>query len=236
MSNFISKIRLQPQKAISTKDWKNQASTETTDPEKSWALNPFIKDGMHTHNIYTTCFEVDKLKGEIHTDLTGWFPVTSSQGNTYICVLYNYHSKVILVEPLQNCSVISIVKGVNLSLGYFWTFNSTLGSFFGTYVKFTKTQVPLEYLLISTFKMSKHFFSRGGLLFFSTRRWNKKKGGCPKCNILHTYVKLFSSLVHVVSCCMMKMKKRRGGCCSLVPVCETKRRVVVLNVIFYIHK
>jgi hypothetical protein len=40
--------------------------------------------------------------GRIYTDQTGCFPVTSSQGNQYILVLYDYDSNAILVEPLKN--------------------------------------------------------------------------------------------------------------------------------------
>jgi hypothetical protein len=59
--------------------------------------------------MYVTYLEVDKLKGEINTDLTGRFPVMSSRGNKYIFVLYDYNSNAILVEPLQNCPGLSIV-------------------------------------------------------------------------------------------------------------------------------
>ena len=89
---------------------KNQASTKTANSEEPWAATPAIKDGVRTNHVYATYLEVDKLKGEIHTDLTGRFPVTSSRGNKYIFVLYDYDSNAILVEPLQNRSGLSIVN------------------------------------------------------------------------------------------------------------------------------
>ena len=54
--------------------------------------------------------------------------------------------------------------GANPGLGHFWKFNPDMGYFFRTCVKFTKTQVPLEYLVHSTFQRVKHFFSGFGVL------------------------------------------------------------------------
>lgn len=42
--------------------------------------------------------------GKIYTDQTGQFPVTSSQGNKYVLVLYDYDSNAILTEALKNCT------------------------------------------------------------------------------------------------------------------------------------
>ena len=56
------------------------------------------------------------------------------------------------------------VRFNNLGLGHFWKFNPDMGYFFRTCVKFTKTQVPLEYLVHSTFQRVKHFFSGFGVL------------------------------------------------------------------------
>ena len=65
---------------------------------------------MRTNHIYATYLEVNKLKGDIHNNLTGRSPVTSSQCNKYIFVFYDYDSNAILVEPLQNRSGLSIVN------------------------------------------------------------------------------------------------------------------------------
>jgi hypothetical protein len=40
--------------------------------------------------------------GQIYTDQTGRFPITSSRGNKYIMILYNYESNDILAEPLKS--------------------------------------------------------------------------------------------------------------------------------------
>jgi hypothetical protein len=41
---------------------------------------------------------------EIATDQTGRFPVTSSQGNQYLLILYDFDSNAILAEPMTNRS------------------------------------------------------------------------------------------------------------------------------------
>ena len=51
------------------------------------------------HTITTTILP---LTGLIHSDLTGRFPVTSSLGNQYILVVYDYDSNAILVDPLTS--------------------------------------------------------------------------------------------------------------------------------------
>jgi hypothetical protein len=42
--------------------------------------------------------------GQIYTDQAGRFPTTSSRGNTYIMILYDYDSNAILAEPLKSKS------------------------------------------------------------------------------------------------------------------------------------
>jgi hypothetical protein len=56
-------------------------------------------DSPNTQSYYIYAATLD-LTGQIATDLTGRFPVTSSQGNTYILVLYNYNSNAILMAPM----------------------------------------------------------------------------------------------------------------------------------------
>jgi hypothetical protein len=53
-----------------------------------------------TQQMFATITET----GKIYTDQTGRFPVTSSRGNRYILVLYDYHTNAILTEPLKNCT------------------------------------------------------------------------------------------------------------------------------------
>ena len=45
-----------------------------------------------------------------YSDLTGKFPFTSSQGNQYILIVYDYDSNAILVEALNNRQAATIVK------------------------------------------------------------------------------------------------------------------------------
>jgi hypothetical protein len=45
-----------------------------------------------------------KMTGQIYNDQTGRFPITSSRGNKYIMVVYDYDSNVILTEPLKSHS------------------------------------------------------------------------------------------------------------------------------------
>ncbi len=48
--------------------------------------------------IYVKAIEAT---GQIYTDQTGRFPTTSSRGNKYVMILYDYDSKAILAEPLK---------------------------------------------------------------------------------------------------------------------------------------
>ena len=42
------------------------------------------------------------MEGKIYTDQTGRFQVTSSRGNKYIMVVYNYDSNTIHVEAMKS--------------------------------------------------------------------------------------------------------------------------------------
>jgi len=44
---------------------------------------------------------IEDASGKIYIDQTGHFPVTSTWGNKYILVAYNYDSSTILAEPLK---------------------------------------------------------------------------------------------------------------------------------------
>jgi len=47
-------------------------------------------------------------------DLTGQFPTTSSQGNSYILVVYDFDSNGILVAPLKNHQAEVILEAYKL--------------------------------------------------------------------------------------------------------------------------
>jgi hypothetical protein len=59
---------------------------------------PEQQDDNKTNFLFATILDT----GRIYTDQTGRFPITSSQGNQYIMVLYDYDSNAILTEPLKN--------------------------------------------------------------------------------------------------------------------------------------
>jgi hypothetical protein len=77
---------------------KNVRSTKTTDNNNEVDAIPV----QEPNNAATNClFATIDDAGRIYTDQTGRFPVTSSQGNKYILVLYDYDSNAILTEPLK---------------------------------------------------------------------------------------------------------------------------------------
>jgi hypothetical protein len=43
-----------------------------------------------------------EVTGQIHSDQTGCFPITSSRGNKYIMIVYGYDLNAILAEPLKS--------------------------------------------------------------------------------------------------------------------------------------
>jgi hypothetical protein len=56
---------------------------------------------VRTHFVYAKVIEIT---GQIYSDQTGRFPVTSSKGNKYIMIVYDYDSRAILAEPIKNRS------------------------------------------------------------------------------------------------------------------------------------
>jgi hypothetical protein len=55
----------------------------------------------HTNVVYAA---IHAIEGDTYTDLTGHFPTKSSQGYTYILVLYDYDSNNKQAEPMKNRS------------------------------------------------------------------------------------------------------------------------------------
>jgi hypothetical protein len=55
---------------------------------------------QRTHQVFTAI--VDSGTGQIYSDQTGRFPVTSSRGHKYLFVLYDYDSNAILAEPIKS--------------------------------------------------------------------------------------------------------------------------------------
>jgi hypothetical protein len=60
--------------------------------------------------IYAAIMETN----QIYTDLTGRFPTTSRSGNTYILILYDYDSSIILSAPMKNKGNKEMVRSFDL--------------------------------------------------------------------------------------------------------------------------
>jgi hypothetical protein len=56
---------------------------------------------QQTNEVYAIITELD---GKVYTDLTGRFPTTSSKGNKYLLILYEYDGNAILAEPMKSRS------------------------------------------------------------------------------------------------------------------------------------
>ena len=69
--------------------------------------SPSQEPAVRTNFVYTKVVEVT---GQVFTDQTGRFPVTSSKGSQYIMVLYDYDSNAILAEPMKNRSERELVQ------------------------------------------------------------------------------------------------------------------------------
>jgi hypothetical protein len=81
---------------------KNAHSTQTTPPIESEPEQEPDPTSLpqRTHQVFTVI--VDSGTGKIYTDQTGRFPVTSSRGNKYLFVLFDYDSNAIIAEPIKS--------------------------------------------------------------------------------------------------------------------------------------
>jgi len=61
----------------------------------------------HKHDVFMT---IELATGKIYTDQTGRFPVTSTRGNKYILVAYDYDSNTINAKPLKSCTGPDLLK------------------------------------------------------------------------------------------------------------------------------
>jgi hypothetical protein len=74
-----------------------------------------------THQIFATIENTNKIyTGKIYTDQTGRFPVTSSQGNKYVLVLYEYDTNAILTEALNNRTAPEILRAYKKLVKYLY--------------------------------------------------------------------------------------------------------------------
>ena len=74
--------------------------TNTADTEESTdaIYIPTTQQEERCHYVYATC---TPITGQVFTDQTGKFGVTSVQGHNYVLVLYDYDSNAILAEPMK---------------------------------------------------------------------------------------------------------------------------------------
>jgi hypothetical protein len=78
--------------------YQNIRSTRQAPPRTTTA--PAIL-AERTNDVFSTVYQPT---GRIYTDQTGRFPVTSSRGNRYIMIMYDYDSNAILSHPMKNRS------------------------------------------------------------------------------------------------------------------------------------
>jgi hypothetical protein len=108
-------VRKQLPKSIATvKGHLNQQrkNIRSTQPKSDTDEQP-VSDSPNerTHHVFAAVH--DTTTGQIATDLTGRFPNTSSRGNKYILVLYDYDSNAILTEPMRNRSDTEHLRAYN---------------------------------------------------------------------------------------------------------------------------
>ena len=73
----------------------------TKDSIKHETPPPFSLPGKRTNDVYVACFSTT---GKIFTDQTGRFPHTSTAGNKYMLVVYNYNNNFVHVESMPSRS------------------------------------------------------------------------------------------------------------------------------------
>jgi hypothetical protein len=101
-------LKASPKNLRSTKIKPNNtpdASTTMTTPL------PEEEPTVRTQFVYA---KVVTVTGQIYSDQTGRFPVTSSRGNKYIMIVYDYDSTAILAEPIKNRSEAELLRAYSL--------------------------------------------------------------------------------------------------------------------------
>jgi hypothetical protein len=91
---------------------KNQRSTTHTPTPIPPTILPAA--APKTHEVFY-CVE---QTGKTYSDQTGRFPVTSSRGNKYIMVMYDFDSNSILAEPIKSRTVEVITAAYNKMHNY----------------------------------------------------------------------------------------------------------------------
>jgi hypothetical protein len=81
------------------------------DSEEADTLEPPRSHMDRAHEVGTSVFQLDDLKGLICNDLPGRFPFVSSRGHNYIFILYDYDSNAILAEPIKSRQTEHLIQG-----------------------------------------------------------------------------------------------------------------------------
>jgi hypothetical protein len=94
---------------------KNKRSTKVKPPEPDDDSNDVIPSppsnyGKRTQFVYAAIIQAPNESGQIYTNQTGCFPVTSRRGNKYIMILYDYDSNSILAEPMKSRTDDKIIR------------------------------------------------------------------------------------------------------------------------------
>ena len=79
---------------------KNIRSTKST-TKIEVPINNKVDDGIKTGECYFVITSIAST-GKIFSDQTGRFPVTSSKGNKYVMIMYDYDSNIILEEATKS--------------------------------------------------------------------------------------------------------------------------------------
>ena len=103
MSNIKKHLLPSPATAKGHLDQARKNTQSTTSADKTTPLTePDTNQRVHT--VFAATWDLPTLTGQIHSDLTGRFPVTSIQGHKYLLIVYDYDSNAILAEPLRSRS------------------------------------------------------------------------------------------------------------------------------------
>jgi hypothetical protein len=94
---------------------KKQSSTKVKPPQHNNDSNNVIPsppstNGKCTQFVYAAIIQALNESGQIYTNQTGRFPVTSRGGNKYIMILYDYDSNSILAEPMKSRTDDEIIR------------------------------------------------------------------------------------------------------------------------------
>jgi hypothetical protein len=101
MEDAINKhLKLTPATAMGHMSQRRQniRSTSKAPAEKQQSLDKDL--GAKNHLVYAVVVD----QGQLYTDLTGKFPVRSSEGNSFVMVCYIYDCNYVKVIPMKSMS------------------------------------------------------------------------------------------------------------------------------------